>query len=139
MTTASVSAAEQMSTPAVDKVSRPLTRPEPTIGDVRRLLRLLAKPVTVREFIDTLAGGEGSDDRRVGRAIGSVQALCWQAEFLLARLSETVQDAPVEALNDLVADAKTFCKGRTCDEWVMPWADDPEFCSAECRTTAGGE
>jgi hypothetical protein len=124
--------ADRMSTAAVEAAMAPLSRTEPTVGDVRRMLRTLAKHQDIHDLIDALVPEGGNPEVREARALGVVQAMCWQAEHVLARLHPAVQDAPLAGLNEVVSEASVRCLSPRCAEWRYPWQD--ECCDGTCRS-----
>lgn len=121
-----------ISTPAVESVMAPLCRTEPSIGDVRRVLRLLGKHKQISVLVDELVPEGGNPDVREARALGVIQAMCWQAEYVLSRLHEAVQDAPLDGLNEAIRETSSWCKSPKCSGTRYPWQD--EFCDGPtCR------
>lgn len=87
-----------------------------TLDDVRNLLAVTGR--MLREGrLDPIATS--------GFLVVAVEAL--------GRFDAASRCAPPSALADAVGEFGTACGAEDCSEQVYPWADDPSYCSDECR------
>jgi len=89
-----------------------------TLQDTLHLLELLSTAT-----LDTLAVPRDDGDGDVQRAVAlaHVQAALDCLTHTLRRFSPDVRCAPVEALNDVVAETLRDCPGVGCPQSVAPW------------------